>query len=107
MERSEVIILGRDNAILRQIFENEDPLALDQVSRITVTLAPSSADLSPVTVDSANTSGVISWSGAIVTLRLGGQALQVGRYRAALRLFSPSWPAGVVLSAFPVEVRQP
>lgn len=107
MERSEVVVLGRDNAILRQIFENDDPLALDQVTRITVTLSPSNAEASAVTVDSANTSGVITWSGAIVTLRLGGQALPVGRYRAALRLFSPAWPAGVVLSAFPAEVRQP
>lgn len=107
MERSEVIVLGRDNAILRQLFEDDEPLALDQVTRVVVTLQPNNSEASPVTVDSANTSGAIGWSGAIVTLRLGAQAIPVGRYRATITLYSPAWASGVALSAFSVEVRQP
>lgn len=107
MERSEVVVLGRDNAILRQIFENDDPLPLDQITRITVTLTPNNSETAPTTIDSASTTGVIAWTGAIVTLRLGNQSITAGRYRATITLYSPTWTGGVDLSAFAVEVRQP
>lgn len=104
MERAEIVWLGRDNPIARELLADDVPMDLSSVTRYLLTLSNGS---NTVIVDSAATPGVFATVGAVVQMRLGMQSISSGKYQARLSMFTASTPNGIAFERFHLEVKAP
>lgn len=88
----ERVFLGRDNPVQVQFLQGADPF---DSSPITRTVVSQGAD--NVLADSDQSPGLLSWSGDILTLKLGNAGIAAGRYRVRVIVYTATYPDGLVI----------